>query len=131
MHDFIWTELATLLAVLLFLITGFRVASARHKYKVTPPATTGDPMFERHFRVQANTLEWLAIFLPSLWIFAFYWGDQIAAGLGAVWIVGRLFYMIGYVSEPKARGIGFLIQMLAALALLIGAIIGVVQKLIG
>jgi uncharacterized membrane protein YecN with MAPEG domain len=130
MENFVWTALVTLIALLLFFIMGLRVAGARHKYKVEPPATTGDPAFERHFRVQMNTLEWLPVFLPSLWIFSFYWGDQLAAGIGAVWIVGRFLYMIGYVANPKGRGIGFLIQALTALALLIGALIGVVQALI-
>lgn len=131
MDGFAWTALVTLLALLLFFVMGLRVGGARYRFKVEAPATTGDPTFERHFRVQMNTLEWLPIFLPSLWLFAAYWGDPIAAGIGAVWIVGRFMYMIGYVSNPKSRGAGFAIQALTALVLLIGAIIGAVQQLIG
>jgi glutathione S-transferase len=63
-------------------------------------------------------------------LFAFYWGDQTAASLGAVWIVGRLLYLSSYVRDPKSRSAGFGIQGLAALALLIGALVGVVQALI-
>jgi glutathione S-transferase len=129
MHDFAWTALVTLLALIVYLITGFGVGRARAKYSVAAPATTGDPQFERHFRVQMNTLEWLPIFLPSLWLYAVYWGDQIAAAIGGVWIVGRLIYMTTYVRDPKSRSAGFSIQGLAALALLIGSLVGVVQAL--
>ena len=54
----------------------------------------------------------------------------LAAAIGGVWIVGRLIYMITYVRDPKSRSAGFAIQGLAALALLIGSLIGVVQALI-
>lgn len=130
MQEFAWTALATLLALIVYFMTSVGVARARIKYNVPAPATTGDPQFERHFRVQMNTLEWLPIFLPSLWLFAFYWGDQIAAALGAAWIVGRLLYMSSYVRDPKSRGPGFGIQGLAALALLLGALVGAVQTLV-
>jgi len=43
-----------------------RVARAHITYGVKLPATTGHPDFERVFRVQMNTLEWMPIFLPSL-----------------------------------------------------------------
>ncbi len=53
---------------------------ARGRYKIAAPAMTGDPMFERHVRVHANTLESLPFFLPSLWLFASYWGDRTGRG---------------------------------------------------
>ncbi len=131
MDQFTLTALATLLALIVYFTTSIRVARARAKYKIAAPATTGDPDFERHFRVQMNTLEWLPIFLPSLWLFAAYWGDAIAAALGGAWIVGRVLYMIGYSRAAQARGPGFLIQGLSALALLIGALIGAAQAALG
>ncbi len=130
MHEYAWTTLITLLALIVYLLTGVGVARARGKFKVAAPATTGDPQFERHFRVQMNTLEWLPIFLPSLWLFASFWGDAIAAGVGAFWIIGRLVYMSSYVRDPKSRSPGFGIQGLSALVLLAGALIGVVQTLL-
>lgn len=130
MHNYAWTVLVTLLALIVYFAMAMAVGHARWKYKVAAPATTGDPMFERYFRVHMNMLEWLPIFLPSLWLFAFYWGDQIAASLGAVWVIGRIFYMTSYVRDPKARGAGFGAQGLAALALLIGALVGAAQGVI-
>jgi len=55
--------------VLLFAVA-WNVGRARGKYKVKAPATTGDPAFERAFRVQMNTLESAVAFLPVLWLFA-------------------------------------------------------------
>ena len=50
---------------------------------------TGDPVLERTIRAHYNTLEWLPLFLVPLWLFAIYWSDLVAAGLGLIWIVGR------------------------------------------
>ena len=91
---------------------------------------TGDATFERHFRVHMNTLELLPIFLPSLWLFGLCWGDQLAAGIGALWIVGRVIYWASYVRDPKSRSLGFGVQGFANVALLVGALMGVVQTLL-
>lgn len=114
--------IVTILALLLYFIMGLQVGRARAKFGVPAPATTGDPNFERLFRVQANTLEWLPIFLPSLWLFAFCWNDIAAAAVGVVWIVGRYLYMTGYAREASARSAGFGIQALATGVLLFGAL---------
>ena len=114
--------IVTILALLLYFVMGLRVGQARSKYNVPAPAITGNPDFERLFRVHANTLEWLPIFLPSLWLFAFYWNDAVAAGVGLVWIVGRYLYMTGYTKAATSRSAGFAIQALATGMLLFGAL---------
>ncbi len=116
-----WVALVTIAALLVYFWMGIRVAGARRVSGIAAPAMTGDPVLERHIRVQANTLEWLPIFLPALWLFAIYWNDLAAAGLGVVWIIGRLLYAFGYVADPGKRELGFIIQLLAAAALLLGA----------
>jgi len=123
------TALMTLLAVLLYLVTGVRVGRARSTFGIQAPATTGHPDFERAFRAQMNTLEWLPVFLPSLWLFAIYIGDAGAAGLGLVWIVGRILYVVGYARAAEKRHIGFLVQALASFALWAGAIGALVWQL--
>jgi glutathione S-transferase len=124
------TALVTLLAILFYFITSAQVARARIKYGVKLPAISGHPDFERVFRVQMNTLEWLPIFLPSLWLFAIYIGDAIAAAIGAVWVIGRIVYMIGYFRSVQGRSPGFAIQALAAIALWIGAIGAVMWRIV-
>ena len=113
------TSLVTLGAIILFFFMGLRVAKARGTFNVPAPATSGDPIFERHFRVQMNTLEWLAMFLPALWLGAVWHSVVVAAGLGLVWIVGRIIYMVAYVADPKTRSLGFVVQMLATLSLIL------------
>jgi uncharacterized membrane protein YecN with MAPEG domain len=95
---------------------------ARGKTGIAAPAMTGDPYLERTIRAHMNTLEWLPIFLVGLWLFALYWNDLIAAGLGVVWIVGRILYALGYMKDADKREVGFLIQALATAALLFGAL---------
>lgn len=122
--------LVTLAALLLYFWMSFNVGAARGKFGVAAPATTGHPEFERHFRIHQNTLEWLPLFLPSMWLAAFAFGDRLAAALGVLWIVGRFLYMVGYASDPKRRSAGFLIQALATLGLIIAAGIGAVNGVI-
>jgi len=102
--------LVTLLAVLWYSIVGINVGRARTKYKVPAPATTGHPAFERAFRVQMNELEQLVAFLPPMWIYATLGNPRWAAIAGAVWLVGRVLYAIGYWSEAGKRHTGFMIS---------------------
>lgn len=126
--------IVTLFAILFYFTTGLGVARARRESGIEAPTMTGDPRLERAVRIQANTLEWMPIFLPSLWIFALYfpmaaYAADGAAILGLVWIVGRFLYMTGYMADPAKRGPGFMIQALACLALLLGGLVGAFMKL--
>ncbi len=114
--------IVTLLAMLTYFWTCFRVGGLRAKHHVVAPAVTGNPEFERAYRVQLNTLEWLPLFLPSLWLFAYYWDPRVAAGIGLVWILGRILYGLSYVRDPTKRGPGFGIQALCTAILLFGAL---------
>jgi glutathione S-transferase len=125
-----YTALVTCLAILVYFATSIHVSRARVKYGVKLPAIAGHPDFERAFRVQMNTLEWMPIFLPSLWLFAIYISDAIAAVLGLVWIVGRVLYLIGYTAAVEKRGPGFAIQALASIALWIGALGAIIWRII-
>jgi glutathione S-transferase len=127
---FQFTALVTCLAVAYCFFTGFQVGKARAKFSVKAPATMGNPDFERVFRVQMNTLEWMPIFLPSLWLFAVYISDPVAAAIGIVWIAGRILYMTGYSQAADKRGRGFGIQALAAGILWLGALGAIIRSLI-
>jgi glutathione S-transferase len=125
-----FTALVTCLAMLFYFFASAQVSRARIAYGVKLPAVSGHPDFERVFRVQMNTLEWMPVFLPSLWLFAVYISDSIAATIGAVWIIGRVLYLIGYTKAVEKRGPGFAIQALATIALLLGALGAIVWRLI-
>jgi glutathione S-transferase len=123
-------SLVTALATLLMLIITKKVGGARGRYKVPPPATHGHPDFERYYRVHMNTLEQLVMFLPSLWLFAIYVSPEWAAGLGAVWIVGRILFARGYYIATEKRILGFVITISATAILLLGGIVGIVLRLL-
>jgi len=127
---FHFTALVTCLSVLTYFYTGLLVSRARVAFGIKAPAVSGNPDFERAFRVQMNTLEWMPIFLPSLWLFAFYINDALAAALGLVWIAGRVLYMTGYSQAAAKRGLGFGIQAVAATLLWLGALGAVIWRLI-
>jgi uncharacterized membrane protein YecN with MAPEG domain len=124
-----WTAVVTLLALLVYFWMSLQVGRARGKSGINPPAMTGDPLLERAVRVQSNTLEWLPIFLVSVWLFAIYWNELVAAAMGIVWIIGRLVYSAGYMADPAKRSTGFLIQLLASAVLLFGALGKIVYSL--
>ena len=119
------------LALLQYFLLGWAVGRARGKFNVPAPATTGHPEFERTFRVQQNTLEQLVIFVPSMWGFATFVSAPIAAGLGALFILGRFLYSRGYTVEATKRGTGFAVGALAQVSLLLGAIVGAAIKVFG
>src|SRR5580704_13945433 len=98
-----YTPIVTLLAIAFYFFLATRVAVARGKFGVKLPATTGDPDFERIFRVHMNTLEWMPTFLAPLWLCALYLNDVAAAVLGLVWIGGRIVYFTGYRQATEKR----------------------------
>lgn len=115
------------LALVQFLFFCFAVGRARGTYKVAAPATTGNEMFERYFRVQMNTLELLIIFVPSILIFGQYFGAYVAVALGVIYLVGRLIYFTSYVKDPKSRSVGYGLSALPVMVLLAGSIFGAIR----
>jgi glutathione S-transferase len=115
------------LALAQFVFFCLAVGKARGTYKVSAPATTGNEMFERYFRVQMNTLELLVVFVPSILLFGQYFDSYIATALGLIYLVGRLIYFTSYVKDPKNRGVGYGLSALPVMALLAGAIFGAIR----
>jgi uncharacterized membrane protein YecN with MAPEG domain len=115
------------LALLEYLVLVMRAGRARGTYGVPAPATTGHPIFERHLRVQQNTIEQLIVFLPALFLFARYVSDWVAVLLGIVFVVGRAMYAHAYVVEPSKRGPGFAMSLGVNLILTLGALIGALR----
>ncbi len=123
----------TILAVAFYLFTAARAGKARGQYGVAAPATVGHPIFERAYRVQMNTLEQLAAFLPLLWLTAFYpmpvtW---IAPLVGLAWVIVRILYLRAYMRDPKTRAMGAMTTGLASVALLALAIAAVLRAALG
>src|SRR5713101_6573248 len=99
-------EMITMLALLEYTILGIMVGRARQRYGVEAPATTGNPDFERYFRVHENTLEALIVFIPAVWIFSLQVNYHIGVALGVLFIVARIVYAQGYLNAPEKRAPG-------------------------
>lgn len=120
----------TVLSLLFYLFVTMNSGRNRSKHNIVPPAVSGHEDYERAYRVQMNTLEHMMFFLPSLWLFAWSVSANWAAGIGLVWIVGRIIYATVYYRDPTKRGPGMLVTFAAQLTLFIGALIGVGAMLV-
>ncbi len=125
----LWPSLVTVASLLMYFVVTINVGRARAKYKIMPPQMTGDQNFERVVRVQQNTLEQLILFLPSLWLFSLFVSPVWGAGIGATWVLGRILFAWGYYQAAEKRTLGFGISSLTTIALLIGALVGIILSL--
>jgi len=123
----VWVDIVALLAVAQLAWFGVLVGGARARTKLAAPAITGNPEFERYYRVQVNTLELIPVLLVGLWMAAKYWSPVWAAGLGVVYLIGRFMYLAGYVKDPARRGPGFGLSFGPIAVLVIGALVGIAR----
>ena len=129
LETMLWTALVILIALIEYMVFGFLVGGARARYKVAAPATSGHPDFERYFRVHYNTLEMLVVFIPAAWLFGLYLSPRWSAIIGAVFVLGRALYAIGYIRAAEKREVGAMLSFASLAVLLVGAVIGVVRAL--
>ncbi len=107
----------------------FQVGQARVKHGVSAPAISGADEFDRAFRVHQNSVEQLVLFIPAMWMFAFYVHELTAAGIGVLFIVSRVIYRGGYLSDPNSRSKGFGMGALLLAVLVLGSIIGAAVRM--
>jgi hypothetical protein len=124
-----YVDIVTALAVLQFVVFGFKVSAARGRYGVKAPAITGNEIFERLFRIQQNTLELLIAFLPGIYLFSKYFSPLLAAAIGAVYLLGRELYAYTYVKDPSKREVGYGMTFVPMIILVVGGLIGAVRAL--
>ena len=125
-----YADIVTALALLQFLGFGIQVGRARERYGIKAPAVTGHEIFERHFRVQQNTLECLIVFIPAIFLFSVYFNPAYAAALGVVYLIGRQVYAAAYAKDPAKRSAGYALSILPILALIVGGLIGAIMQAI-
>jgi glutathione S-transferase len=123
-------EMITVLALLEYSILGLMVGRARQTYGVEAPATTGNPDFERYFRVHENTLESLIVFIPAVWIFSLSVNYHFGVALGAAFLIARIIYASGYLSAAAKRAPGALATFAINLTLIVGSLIAIAIRAI-
>ncbi len=123
----IFPSLATVITLILYFVLIFNVGRARSKYNVPVPQISGNPDFERVFRVQQNTVEQLILFLPSLWLFSLIVSPIWGGGIGSIWVVGRIIYAWGYYQTAEKRILGFAINSFCNMALILGSLVGIIK----
>lgn len=124
-----YVAIVTVAALIEFFWFSILVGKARAKYGIAAPATTGNEVFERYFRVHMNTQEQLVLFLPALWIFAHFISPTWASGFGVVFIIGRAIYCASYVRNPASRSLGFALTSLPTLAMLTWILVWAVRAI--
>ena len=125
---YLW--IVTLLAAIQFMIFGGFAGAARAKGGVRAPAVSGDELFERRFRIHYNTLEQLVPFYPGLWAFGLLINANIAAGLGVIYLIGRVIYFVQYSKQPESRSLGFGLSVMPNYVLLLGGLYGAIRAVL-
>ena len=104
--------IVTVLALAQYMFFGVQVGAARQKSGVKAPATTGETQFECVNRVHQNTLEQLIVLIPAMWMFAKFVNPMWGAGMGVVYLIGRIIYRAAYLKDPSTRTLGFSLSYL-------------------
>tara|TARA_R100001377_G_scaffold82100_1_gene62133 strand:+ start:2935 stop:3318 length:384 start_codon:yes stop_codon:yes gene_type:complete len=125
-----FVAIVIVLALVQYFAFGMLVGKARGTYEVHAPAISGHPVFERYYRVHQNTLEMIVMFIPSIVLFSYLVRPDIAAAIGAVYLIGRIIYLRAYVADPAKRGLGFMVSILPVLVLLLGSGVAAVISLL-
>lgn len=123
------TVIVTFLALAQFQLFGLMVGSMRKKHNVRAPAESGHEEFERMNRVHLNTAEQLVVFIPALWMHAYYANPLWGAIIGLIYIVGRFVYRAAYLKDPASRGLGFSMTFFSSTTLLIWALVSAILRM--
>lgn len=124
------TVIVTFLALAQYVLFGIQVGSLRGKHGIKAPAQTGHEEFERMNRVHLNTLEQLVVFIPALWMHAYFANPLYGAIIGVVYLIGRFVYRAEYLKNPDSRGPGFTLSFVPSAVLLIWTLVTVVQGML-
>ena len=125
-----YVAIVIIITLIEYVVFAILVGRARGKYNCPAPASSGDPIFERYYRVHQNTSEQLLAFLPAIVIYGYYGNPMIAAGVGLVFPISRLVYLQAYVADPAKRGRGFIPGFFATAFQLIGGLISAIQNIL-
>lgn len=125
-------SIGTLVVLLAYSKSIQLVAAGRAKFNIAPPSTQGPPGFQQVLRAQQNTLEYIVVVIPLIWLNAILlpgWGPWFSFVGGLVWACSRYLYIVGYAEAPEKRVRGFYGSLLATNGLSITALLGCLYQL--
>ncbi len=120
----ILTAAVTLIAASLAMLFALGAGRTRSRLRIDAPVMSGHPELERALRIQGNTVEQLAAFLPALWLAALFFPGWWAPLLGLIWCAGRILYAFTY-GDYRARFPGFALTVIPTTALIVLAAVGI------
>ena len=123
-----YTHIIILVALIQYIIFIGKAGFSREKYGVSAPKTTGNDVWERIFRVQQNTMEQLIIFIPGMLLFHQYVSASWVLLPGVLFVIGRQVYSHLYVKNPASRGPGMILSFFSNIALVVGALVGILLQ---
>jgi hypothetical protein len=120
--------LVVTIAIIQYIYFAILVGKARETYGVKAPLTSGNEQFERLYRIQMNTMELLVVFIPLIFITAFFWNPNFMAVLGSIFIFGRMIYAKKYLENPDTRTVGFILSMGPILIFILLVLAGIIKS---
>jgi len=100
------------------------VGRARRKFKVSPPATTGDEGFVRVYRAHQNCSEQYPVFLGGMWACSLLTHQGVGVVLGIIYLIGRKKYFDAYSEKTSARLRPFFVAMYSLAGMLVAGSLG-------
>jgi len=116
MEAYTLSALVTIFSSVFTMYLAYNVGMTRMAHKEPPHKAIKSKEVMIANRVHMNCVENSVVFLPLLWIATIYWNAIVAGIIWAVWFTSRVFYVFGYLKDPKKRQIPFMIG-LACIAL--------------
>ncbi len=120
-------SLIVFLALFEYMVFILVVGATRNKYGVVAPATTGNELWERLYRIQVNTAEQLILFIPAVYGFAYFVSDIWAARIGVIFLIGRMVYFIGYRKSGDKRILGAVLSAWPSYIMVFGVLYQLVK----
>jgi len=123
-----WVGLVKALELLKYFWFGFEVSNARGATGIDAPAMHGHKDLEVRLRIHGNTQEQLLMWLPFLFMFAYFVGPVAAAAIGVIFPLGRQIYRSGYLAGSRSKG--FIITEISTVLLFIGTLCGIFFRIL-
>ena len=118
--------LMTLACVSLLFYASYQCGMKRGKHSVPAGSIDGPEEFGRYYRAQANLLESLMMFLPTVWLLGHFGNMTLASVIALVYFAGRVMYHLAYTSDdPSTRFKPFVVGVVCTALALVGALVSI------